>query len=86
MNTFQDLFDRQKRYFATGAPRTYVAGDPHDLAALRKGMEIGRELGNSAAMKPFVKREIRPRRRQSLPAFNSKRSTTNVNESNQIGD
>ena len=24
MNTFQDLFDRQKRYFATGATRTYA--------------------------------------------------------------
>ena len=35
-------------------------GDPRDLAALRKGMEISRELGNSAAMKPFVKREILP--------------------------
>src|SRR5499433_3240475 len=34
--------------------------DPRDLAALRKGMEISRELGNSAAMKPFVKREILP--------------------------
>src|SRR4029077_8481960 len=33
--------------------------DPHDLAALRRGMEITRELGNSEAMKPFVKREIR---------------------------
>jgi choline dehydrogenase len=34
--------------------------DPRDLAALRKGMEISRELGNSAALKPFVKREILP--------------------------
>jgi choline dehydrogenase len=37
-----------------------MLGDPRDLAALRKGMEISRELGNSAAMKPFVKREILP--------------------------
>jgi choline dehydrogenase len=34
--------------------------DPSDLAALRKGMEIARELGNSKPMKPFVKREILP--------------------------
>jgi choline dehydrogenase len=34
--------------------------DPRDLAALRKGMEISRELGNSEAMKPFVKHEILP--------------------------
>jgi choline dehydrogenase len=34
--------------------------DPRDLAALRKGMEIARELGNSKPMKPFVKREILP--------------------------
>jgi choline dehydrogenase len=37
-----------------------MLGDPRDLAALRKGMEISRELGNSAAMKAFVKREILP--------------------------
>jgi len=37
-----------------------MLGDPRDLAALRKGLEIGRELGNSAAMKPFVKRKILP--------------------------
>jgi choline dehydrogenase len=34
--------------------------DPRDLAALRRSMEITRELGNSDAMKPFVKREILP--------------------------
>src|SRR6202047_759088 len=34
--------------------------DPRDLAALRRSMEIARELGNSEAMKPFVKREILP--------------------------
>ena len=37
-----------------------MLGDPRDLAALRKGMEISRDLGNSAAMKPFAKREILP--------------------------
>jgi choline dehydrogenase len=37
-----------------------MLADPRDLAALRKGMEISRELGNSEAMKPFVKREILP--------------------------
>jgi choline dehydrogenase len=34
--------------------------DPRDLAALRRSMEITRQLGNSTAMKPFVKREILP--------------------------
>ena len=34
--------------------------DPRDLAALRRSMEITRELGNAEAMKPFVKREILP--------------------------
>ena len=34
--------------------------DPRDLAALRTAMEIARELGNSEAMKPFVKREVLP--------------------------
>jgi choline dehydrogenase len=34
--------------------------DPRDLAALRRGMEIARALGNSEAMQPFVKREILP--------------------------
>jgi len=34
--------------------------DPRDLAALRRSMAITRELGNSEAMKPFVKREILP--------------------------
>jgi choline dehydrogenase len=37
-----------------------MLADPRDLAALRKGMEISRELGNAEAMKPFVKREILP--------------------------
>jgi choline dehydrogenase len=47
-------------------PRDAVAihanmlSDPRDVAALRKGMEIARELGNSDAMKPFVKRELLP--------------------------
>jgi choline dehydrogenase len=38
-----------------------MLGDPHDLAALRRSMQITRELGNSEAMKPFVKPEILPR-------------------------
>lgn len=33
---------------------------PDDVKALRKGVELCRELGNSAAMKPFVKREVLP--------------------------
>ena len=37
-----------------------MLADPRDLTALRKGMEISRELGNSEAMKPFIKREILP--------------------------
>jgi choline dehydrogenase len=37
-----------------------MLGDPRDLAALRTAMEIARELGNSEAMKPFVKREVLP--------------------------
>ena len=37
-----------------------MLSDPRDLAALRRGMEIARDLGNSEAMKPFVKREILP--------------------------
>jgi choline dehydrogenase len=37
-----------------------MLGDARDVAALRKGMKIAREIGNSAAMKPFVKREILP--------------------------
>jgi len=37
-----------------------MLADPRDLRALRRGMEIARELGNSEAMQPFVKREILP--------------------------
>jgi choline dehydrogenase len=37
-----------------------MLADSRDLAALRRGMEIARALGNSEAMKPFVKREILP--------------------------
>lgn len=33
---------------------------PDDLKALRTGVEICRELGNSAQMRPFVKREVMP--------------------------
>ena len=37
-----------------------MLADPRDLTALRRGMEIARALGNSDAMKSFVKREILP--------------------------
>lgn len=37
-----------------------MLADRRDLVALRKGMEIARDLGNSEAMRPFVKREILP--------------------------
>jgi len=37
-----------------------MLSDPRDLAALRRSMQITRELGNSEAMKTFVKREILP--------------------------
>jgi choline dehydrogenase len=37
-----------------------MLGDPRDLAALRRSMQITRELGNAEAMKSFVKREILP--------------------------
>jgi choline dehydrogenase len=45
-----------------------MLADPRDLTALRTGMQISRELGNSEAMKPFVKREILPgyRKREAL--------------------
>src|SRR5271167_2078805 len=44
------------------APEIHASmlSDPRDLAALRRGMEIARQLGNSEAMQPFVKREILP--------------------------
>lgn len=34
--------------------------DPKDVKALARGVEICREIGNSAEMKPFVKREVMP--------------------------
>ncbi len=34
--------------------------DPRDLAALRKAMAIARDIGNSKALSPYVKREILP--------------------------
>jgi choline dehydrogenase len=37
-----------------------MLSDRRDLAALRRGVQIARDLGNSEAMKPFVKREILP--------------------------
>jgi choline dehydrogenase len=40
--------------------RGNMLSDPRDLAALREAMRIAREIGNSDAMKPYVKREILP--------------------------
>src|SRR5262249_19418189 len=37
-----------------------MLSDPRDLVALRQGIQIARALGNSEAMKPFVKRELLP--------------------------
>jgi choline dehydrogenase len=34
--------------------------NPGDMAAIIKGVEICREIGNSAAMRPFVKNEVMP--------------------------
>ena len=34
--------------------------DPDDLRALVKGVELSREIGNSAALRPYAKREIAP--------------------------
>lgn len=38
---------------------------PDDVAALAKGIELCRELGSSAAMRPFAKREVMPGRKLS---------------------
>jgi choline dehydrogenase len=35
-------------------------GDPQDLTALRDGLSIAREIGNSAALRPFTGREVAP--------------------------
>jgi choline dehydrogenase len=35
-------------------------GDPHDLKDLMTGISTAREIGNSAALRPFTKREIAP--------------------------
>src|SRR5262249_13947138 len=43
-----------------------MLSDLRDLEALRKAMQISRELGNSQAMKPFVKREILPGDREGV--------------------
>ncbi len=39
---------------------TNTLADPADLAALMTCVELCREIGNSAAMRPFVKREVMP--------------------------
>ena len=38
---------------------------PDNVTALAKGIELCRELGNSAAMRPFAKREVMPGRKLS---------------------
>lgn len=35
-----------------------MLSDPRDTTALRGGMRIAREIGNSDAMRPYAKREI----------------------------
>jgi choline dehydrogenase len=44
---------------------------PDDVKALLRGIELCREIGNSAAMRPFVKREVMPGRmdRKQLTSF-----------------
>ncbi|MDB5576338.1 MAG: glucose-methanol-choline oxidoreductase [Bradyrhizobium sp.] len=37
-----------------------ILSDPADLAALRRCVELAREVGNGNALKPFVKREVMP--------------------------
>jgi choline dehydrogenase len=37
-----------------------MLSDPLDIAALRVGMKLCREIGNSEALRPYVKREILP--------------------------
>ncbi|MDM0035822.1 GMC family oxidoreductase N-terminal domain-containing protein [Variovorax sp. J22P271] len=37
-----------------------VLEHPDDMAAMRRAVELCREIGNSAPMKPFVKREVMP--------------------------
>jgi choline dehydrogenase len=45
--------------------------DPDDLRAILRATELCREIGNSAAMRPFVKREVMPGdlRGQALESF-----------------
>src|SRR3974377_1793968 len=42
-----------------GTERTYLE-DPQDLKDLISGVDLAREIGNSAALRPFTKREIAP--------------------------
>ncbi|HKA87001.1 MAG TPA: GMC family oxidoreductase N-terminal domain-containing protein, partial [Haliangiales bacterium] len=46
--------------YAAPVVRANLLDDPRDLEALRRGMQLARQLGNSDAMKRFVKREILP--------------------------
>jgi choline dehydrogenase len=40
--------------------QTNFLSDPYDLKALIRGVELSREIGNSAALRPFTKREVMP--------------------------
>lgn len=56
---------------------------PDDVAALAKGIELCRELGNSPEMRPFAKREVAPGRQLSaseLDAFVRDGATTYFHE------
>jgi choline dehydrogenase len=37
-----------------------ILSEPDDLHALMAGVELCRQIGNSAALRPFVKREVMP--------------------------
>ncbi|TRB19812.1 GMC family oxidoreductase [Rhizobium rhizogenes] len=57
---------RGRVYLSSADPRAMARidarfmSDPADLKAVLRGIELCREIGNSEAMKPFVKREIMP--------------------------
>jgi choline dehydrogenase len=57
---------------------------PDDVVALKKGIELCRDLGNSAAMRPYVKREVVPGKKLSdadLTNFVRNGATTYFHES-----
>jgi len=47
-----------------------ILSDPADLIALRRCVELAREVGNSQALKSFVKREVMPHTRSSADIDN----------------